>query len=238
MPETRKKYDREFREGAVRIVEETGKPIGQAPRRPGAEWTWLKLTSTKKGMLMGVTRPRFQLPFPCGERWRLQTYPDHHPIEKLDMFAADGGPTEGRTVVASADGRAYGVYAPNTSGGNQVAIDHGNRWVTLHLHLQNGSLLVPPNGRSVHAGDPIAKVDSTGQVSAAHLHYEQIRDASVKSDGEVVYGIIVRAEFDGVAVNVTPPHAQVLVSNNCTIPQTANTAGWLMLLTDTDPAVS
>ena len=27
MPEIRKKYDREFREGAVRIVEETGKPI-------------------------------------------------------------------------------------------------------------------------------------------------------------------------------------------------------------------
>ncbi len=26
MPETRKEYDREFREGAVRIVEETGKP--------------------------------------------------------------------------------------------------------------------------------------------------------------------------------------------------------------------
>jgi transposase len=29
MPEIRKKYDREFREGAVRIVEETGKPIAE-----------------------------------------------------------------------------------------------------------------------------------------------------------------------------------------------------------------
>ncbi|MDR1999391.1 MAG: transposase [Frankiaceae bacterium] len=29
MPEKRKKYDRELREGAVRIVEETGKPIAQ-----------------------------------------------------------------------------------------------------------------------------------------------------------------------------------------------------------------
>jgi len=27
MPEIRKRYDREFREGAVRIAEETGKPI-------------------------------------------------------------------------------------------------------------------------------------------------------------------------------------------------------------------
>jgi len=35
MPETRKKYDREFREGAVRIAEETGKPIAQIARDLG-----------------------------------------------------------------------------------------------------------------------------------------------------------------------------------------------------------
>lgn len=35
MPEKRKKYDREFREGAVRIVEETRKPIAQIARDLG-----------------------------------------------------------------------------------------------------------------------------------------------------------------------------------------------------------
>ncbi|MDY6811851.1 MAG: transposase [Actinomycetota bacterium] len=35
MPEKRKKYDREFRDGAVRIVEETGKPIAQVARDMG-----------------------------------------------------------------------------------------------------------------------------------------------------------------------------------------------------------
>jgi transposase len=35
MPEHRKRYDREFREGAVRIVNETGKPIAQVARDLG-----------------------------------------------------------------------------------------------------------------------------------------------------------------------------------------------------------
>jgi transposase len=35
MAEARRKFDREFREGAVRIVRETGKPVAQVARELG-----------------------------------------------------------------------------------------------------------------------------------------------------------------------------------------------------------
>jgi transposase-like protein len=35
MPEKRRRFDREFREGAVRVVHETGKPIAQVARDLG-----------------------------------------------------------------------------------------------------------------------------------------------------------------------------------------------------------
>lgn len=45
MPDSRRKFDREFREGAVRIVRETGKPIAQIPRdlgvHPGTLGNWV-----------------------------------------------------------------------------------------------------------------------------------------------------------------------------------------------------
>ncbi len=54
MPEKRRKYDREFREGAVRIVRETGKPIAQVARDLGinegtlGNW-WVKDRAEREG---------------------------------------------------------------------------------------------------------------------------------------------------------------------------------------------
>ena len=53
MPETRRRYDREFRAGAVRIVTETGKPIAQVARdlgiHPGTLGNWVQADGTPSG---------------------------------------------------------------------------------------------------------------------------------------------------------------------------------------------
>jgi transposase len=53
MPETRRKYDPEFREGAVRIVQETGKPIAEVARdlgiHAGTLGNWVKKERLARG---------------------------------------------------------------------------------------------------------------------------------------------------------------------------------------------
>ncbi len=53
MPETRRKYDPHFREGAVRIVRETGKPIAEVARdlgiHAGTLGNWMKKDHLARG---------------------------------------------------------------------------------------------------------------------------------------------------------------------------------------------
>jgi transposase len=59
MPEVRRKYDPEFREGAVRIVRETGKPIAQVAEdlglHPGTLGNWVNKHRIERGEAEGLS---------------------------------------------------------------------------------------------------------------------------------------------------------------------------------------
>lgn len=163
-------------------------------------------------------RPAFQLPVACGETWRLSTYPGHDDYD-IDLYPARGA-TWGRPVLASYRGTvaeagvdgSLGERTPQNPRGRQgrgggywVKIDHGGRWETLYLHL-----LEPPEvaaGDVVEMGDRLGRIGSTGDSSAPHLHYEQVRA-----------GEKVESWFDGAPSGITSDDREYAVTSksvNC-----------------------
>ncbi|MEV0393551.1 M23 family metallopeptidase [Polymorphospora rubra] len=178
-------------------------------------------------------RPHFQLPFPCGETWRLATYYGHDDYD-VDMTFTGGG-SSGRPILAAYGGTV--TFAGWGSGaGWYVVIDHGGGWQTRYMHM----IERPPvaAGQWVSTGQQIGRVGSTGNSTGPHLHYEQIRD-----------GVRSEAWFNGVPSGITSdgsPHTGPLyvsgpvsaprnvTSNNCgTTPrqawEAASNAGWRAL---------
>lgn len=71
-------------------------------------------------------------------------------------------------VLATADGT---VLRSGWAGeyGKAIEIAHGDRYVTLYGHLEE---TLVAEGQTVHRGDRVGLVGSTGRSTAPHLHYE------------------------------------------------------------------
>ena len=73
-------------------------------------------------------------------------------------------------IVAAADG-VVSFAGPNYGYGNFILIDHGSGVQTAYGHIFDGTIMVSP-GQHVTAGQPIARVGSTGESTGCHLHIE------------------------------------------------------------------
>ncbi|MEO3862182.1 M23 family metallopeptidase [Acrocarpospora sp. B8E8] len=129
-----------------------------------------------------TARPDFQLPFPCGQQWRLDTWA-HSPA--LDMVKEPNQVgTEGAPFVAAAGGRVVQSFF-HSNAGNMIQIDHGGGWFTTGIHLQSRAVGV---GAVVSKGQVIGAVGRTGPTSNnhPHLHFEQAFDSN--GDGVASWG--------------------------------------------------
>nr|WP_308442913.1 peptidoglycan DD-metalloendopeptidase family protein [Catellatospora sp. TT07R-123] len=115
--------------------------------------------------------PYFQLPFPCGETWRMATYAGHDDYD-IDMTYT-GGASSGRAILASAAGTvAFAGWG--SGGGNYVIVDHGGGWRSTYMHMIETPMV--RSGQSVAQGQQLGRVGSTGNSTGPHLHYEVGRD--------------------------------------------------------------
>lgn len=96
-----------------------------------------------------------------------------HPTENVEKFhyGVDISAPEGEKIVCAQKGTAKEV-SEDSEYGNFIIVDHGEGILTLYAHC---SEIIAKAGDEIQAGQMIAKVGATGNVTGAHLHFE-IRD--------------------------------------------------------------
>lgn len=118
----------------------------------------------------GIEHTRGDLPWPAQGRI-LSGFGSGRGVHRNGLVIAAA---EGTPVTAVHAGRV--VFADWMRGfGNMLIIDHGDRVMTLHAHLQ---YFVAEVGQPVQRGDALGAVGTTGGQSAASLYFEVRRNGN------------------------------------------------------------
>lgn len=149
--------------------------------------------------------------------WSITNYYDMDPTGGIKDFRQGGYSYDGHTgfdivlpnfarmdmgvpVYAAADGLVGNVqdgnFDRNTEWlgrpGNSLVIDHGGGWITRYNHFAANTIAIR-NGETVQAGQFLGLVGSSGESTAAHLHFDVRRN-----------GAPVETNFDAANFFVNP----------------------------------
>ena len=94
-------------------------------------------------------------------------YPSGGPHRGVDICVRGG--TEGKNIVAAADGTVISYGFNHWSMGNYIIIDHGSGLFTAYYHMQR---LYAAQGDRVEQGQVIGLAGHTGNTTGPHLHFE------------------------------------------------------------------
>ncbi|MFJ3961498.1 peptidoglycan DD-metalloendopeptidase family protein [Streptomyces sp. NPDC090036] len=155
-----------------------------------------------------AAKPAFQLPFPCGTKWDLNTW-GHNPA--LDLVVEDNTGSDALPVLASAVGTVSATYWNNGSG-NTIQINHGNGWFTAYYHLKDDPAAYVRKGDPVQPSTRIGRIGTTGASTWSHLHYEQRYLAAGDFTDE---SHRVPVHFDGVEYSGQAKEWRGVTSRNC-----------------------
>jgi murein DD-endopeptidase MepM/ murein hydrolase activator NlpD len=104
-------------------------------------------------------------PLPAGGRFGHRRVINGSP--RSPHGGADYSVPEGRAVLAAADGK-IALVADQFFGGNAVFVDHGDRLITMYMHLSRVDVA---EGQDVKRGERVGAVGSTGRATGPHLHF-------------------------------------------------------------------
>lgn len=161
----------------VSAVEEAA-PAPQSYEAQRAAVPAAKAAAVRAEVTQSLTaRPLLRVPFRCGENWSGASRVGHSPsYYAVDLNWGSGDDDLGKPVKTSAAGTVVRSAYDAGGYGNYIEIAHGDGWHTLYAHLQNRGVGV---GDHVTDSSQIGHVGGTGNVTAPHLHYEQIKDGVV-----------------------------------------------------------